>query len=319
VVWKLGGRDGQYSPNDTGMPPHPAAIREARPREGWKETIDPDTAKLQTLQRVVGAIVDREPLRKAASMPEPAAVPPARAVDLSAVQLQVPGDRLLVNLMVEGRLAWFSWMGQQRFKPKLVVKWSWQGRPYTKTWQHGLEGSLYPQAIFLLQGNEPGNVRWGGHAEVAASREAHKHHFFSKDKPSRCGFVKADLSEIPPGATIAGASLVLHIHDREGLKAAPGSDGTGHFRHVNHEWDWDYITFTHFAAGQPWSTPAAEYPFLGDRDLSPVLWSLRRQDDVAARGYHKNGIRDYPLDLTDYVRRLQQLRSAQGRQANVAQ
>jgi hypothetical protein len=40
-------------------------------------------------------------------------------------------------------------------------------------------------------------------------------------------------------------------------------------------------------------------------------WSLDRQKDLAARGYHKNGIRDYPLDLTPYITRLQQLRAAQ--------
>ena len=78
---------------------------------------------------------------------------------------------------------------------------------------------------------------------------------------------------------------------------------------MHKEWDWDHITFTHYAAGKPWSTPTAEYPFLGDGDVSPILWSLRRQEDVAAHGYHKNGIRDYPLDLTAYVRRLQNLRS----------
>ena len=85
----------------------------------------------------------------------------------------------------------------------------------------------------------------------------------------------------------------------------------GRFRHVNHDWDWDHITFTHYAAGKPWTTPTSEYPFLGDRDVSPVLWSLDRQKDLAARGYHKRGLRDYPLDLTAYVARLQQLRAAQ--------
>jgi hypothetical protein len=84
--------------------------------------------------------------------------------------------------------------------------------------------------------------------------------------------------------------------------------GLGRFRHVNQDWDWDHITFTHYAAGKPWATPMKEYPFLGDGDVSPVLWSLDRQKDLAARGYHKNGTRDYPLDLTAYLVRLQQLR-----------
>lgn len=46
VIWKLGGRDGQYSPADTGVSTHPDAAREAQPREGWKETVAYDTAKL---------------------------------------------------------------------------------------------------------------------------------------------------------------------------------------------------------------------------------------------------------------------------------
>jgi len=56
VVWKLGGRDGQYSERDTGLPPHPDTIREARPRGAWKETVDPETARRVTLQQVIAAI-----------------------------------------------------------------------------------------------------------------------------------------------------------------------------------------------------------------------------------------------------------------------
>lgn len=56
VVWKLGGRDGQYSPRDTGLPTHPAAAREAQRREGWKESVPAETALRQTLQMVIEAI-----------------------------------------------------------------------------------------------------------------------------------------------------------------------------------------------------------------------------------------------------------------------
>ena len=58
VIWKLGGRDGQYEPRDTGLPTHPAAAREAKPREGWRETVDAETARIQTLQRVIAAVSD---------------------------------------------------------------------------------------------------------------------------------------------------------------------------------------------------------------------------------------------------------------------
>jgi hypothetical protein len=40
---------------------------------------------------------------------------------------------------------------------------------------------------------------------------------------------------------------------------------------------WDHITFAHYAAGNTWSTPIDQYPFLGDGDVSPVLWSLHRR------------------------------------------
>jgi hypothetical protein len=246
----------------------------------------------------------------AATAPDSPARPP---VDLSAMELRVPPGRLLVNLMMEGRLAWFSWMNRPELKPKLVVTWTAQGRSQTKTWQHGVDGSAWPQAIFLQRGDdEPGHVRWGGHADLGSGREGHKHHFFSKDSPGRVGFVQADLGEIPPDATITRAELVLHIHDKEGLKKVEADDATGigRFHHVNYEWDWDHVTFTHFAAGRPWTAPRSEYPYFGDGDVSPALWSLDRQKDVAARGYHKNGLRDYPLDLTAYVARLQQLRTA---------
>ena len=56
VIWKLGGRDGQYSPRDTGVPTHADAAREAKPRDSWKETIDVETAKRRTLQEVIAAI-----------------------------------------------------------------------------------------------------------------------------------------------------------------------------------------------------------------------------------------------------------------------
>jgi CubicO group peptidase (beta-lactamase class C family) len=56
VVWKLGGRDEQYAPGDTGLPPHPDAAAQARPRKDWQEIVEKQTAIRETLQRVVGAI-----------------------------------------------------------------------------------------------------------------------------------------------------------------------------------------------------------------------------------------------------------------------
>ena len=56
VVWKLGGRDDQYSPTNTGMESHREAPRTAKERDGWKQTVDADTAALRTLQLVIAAV-----------------------------------------------------------------------------------------------------------------------------------------------------------------------------------------------------------------------------------------------------------------------
>lgn len=123
--------------------------------------------------------------------------------------------------------------------------------------------------------------------------------------------MKALAAFLLAAVACATAAAALHIHDKEGLKKGDTADlaGVARFRHVNHEWDWGHVTFTHFAADKPWTAPRSTYPYFGDGETSPVLWTLDRQKDVAARGYHKNGIRDYPLDLTACVARLQQLRT----------
>ena len=56
VVWKLGGRDEQYSPQGTGLPVHPDVAAQTKPRKDWKETVGKETALRQTLQRVIEAI-----------------------------------------------------------------------------------------------------------------------------------------------------------------------------------------------------------------------------------------------------------------------
>jgi CubicO group peptidase (beta-lactamase class C family) len=59
VVWKLGGRDGQFSPDNTGLPSSPATGEKVDGRRGWKETVDSETALRTTLQMVIESIVDR--------------------------------------------------------------------------------------------------------------------------------------------------------------------------------------------------------------------------------------------------------------------
>ncbi|MEK7405614.1 MAG: serine hydrolase [Acidobacteriota bacterium] len=53
VVWKIGGRDGQYSEQDTGLPapPYDGA------RENWKASVTAENATLRTLELVSAAIV----------------------------------------------------------------------------------------------------------------------------------------------------------------------------------------------------------------------------------------------------------------------
>ncbi|MGH9374105.1 MAG: serine hydrolase domain-containing protein, partial [Vicinamibacterales bacterium] len=59
VVWKLGGRDGQFSPDNTGLLPSPAPQEQVDARGGWKETVDSETALRTTLEMVIESIVER--------------------------------------------------------------------------------------------------------------------------------------------------------------------------------------------------------------------------------------------------------------------
>jgi CubicO group peptidase (beta-lactamase class C family) len=59
AVWKLGGRDGQYSERDTGLPVHPEAARHAEPRPGWQRTVDEVAARTRTLELVLAAVVEQ--------------------------------------------------------------------------------------------------------------------------------------------------------------------------------------------------------------------------------------------------------------------
>ena len=59
VVWKLGGRDEQYSTANTGLPPSPASKEQVTARRDWKETVDQGTALHKTLQMVIESTFDR--------------------------------------------------------------------------------------------------------------------------------------------------------------------------------------------------------------------------------------------------------------------
>ncbi len=60
VVWKLGGRDEQYAPANTGLKPSPAAPEQVAARRGWKETVDREAALRQTLKLVLDALTEKK-------------------------------------------------------------------------------------------------------------------------------------------------------------------------------------------------------------------------------------------------------------------
>jgi CubicO group peptidase (beta-lactamase class C family) len=53
VIFKLGGRDEQYDPANTGLP---AVVPYDGSRENWKRTIDEQAAAYRTLEMVVAAV-----------------------------------------------------------------------------------------------------------------------------------------------------------------------------------------------------------------------------------------------------------------------
>ncbi|MHB0858885.1 MAG: serine hydrolase domain-containing protein [Anaerolineae bacterium] len=59
VVWKLGGRDRQYDPGDTGLPILPEAAAAEDLRADWREEVTEDAAIRRTLELVVRAIRPR--------------------------------------------------------------------------------------------------------------------------------------------------------------------------------------------------------------------------------------------------------------------
>ncbi len=56
VIWKLGGRTGQYSPADTGLTRSPAPPEQVARRDGWQANIDQESAVTGTLKLVLDAM-----------------------------------------------------------------------------------------------------------------------------------------------------------------------------------------------------------------------------------------------------------------------
>ncbi len=59
VVWKLGGRDGQYDPGDTGIPQNTTAKNNEEDRKGWVSNVPGDEAIIKSLEMVIESIVKK--------------------------------------------------------------------------------------------------------------------------------------------------------------------------------------------------------------------------------------------------------------------
>jgi CubicO group peptidase (beta-lactamase class C family) len=62
VVWKLAGRDEQYSPTNTGIEPDPETTRGAGSRENWEATVSEGDGMRKVLGKVIESISEAAPL-----------------------------------------------------------------------------------------------------------------------------------------------------------------------------------------------------------------------------------------------------------------
>ncbi len=56
VVWKLGGRDDEYNPKDTGLPVNPESLKNEDNREGWERAVRDEDPIARTLELVIESI-----------------------------------------------------------------------------------------------------------------------------------------------------------------------------------------------------------------------------------------------------------------------
>ena len=180
---------------------------------------------------------------------------------------------------------WFASQGVASQRPRLVIDYSCQNTNQTAEYQYGLNGMDNAYSIFI-EGFEPFQV-------------GEKHSILAKQRPLRNGLFRADIRDIPMEASIISATLHLHIHTEEGLG---NSDNSSVWSvHAGDKlWDWDQVSWTHFAAGEPWSQAGGDF---GEkiRDI--------RAKDMHDVGFSKASPHAY-FDFTDYVRGLQATRVA---------
>ena len=177
---------------------------------------------------------------------------------------------------------WFEWQGEQENKAKFVVQFESLGSVHENTYQHGLNGMENAFAYFL-----------------GAANDQFKHSIIVKQAPQYTGLFRADISDIPPDATITKATLYLHINTIEGLADADNSSVLS-VHECERTWDWDYASWTHYDEGATWTQPGG--------DFGVFVREIRAKEDIRDRGFSRASP-NVDFDFTPYVLQLQAARS----------
>lgn len=173
---------------------------------------------------------------------------------------------------------WFDWQGEQANKPKLQVEFDHLGKAHTNTYQHGLGGMENAFGFYL-----------------SPDGDSAKHMMLVKQAPQRTGLFRADISDIPAGATITRATLYLHINTLEGFADTDNASVLS-VHECNRDWNWDHATWTHYDEGAAWSQPGG--------DFGVLVREIRAKEDMRDRGFSR-AQPNADFDLTAYVVSLQ--------------
>jgi hypothetical protein len=204
-------------------------------------------------------------------------------------------DGLVFNVIVRqtyqscsGCGIWFDWQGAQANKPRLVVEYEHAGELRTADYQHDLRGMDNAHTTWIQRGR--------GH------EEGNKHQMLIKHGPQRNGLLRVDASDIPVDATIVEALLHLHLNSHEGLA---GGDRTSTLmvHECARDWDWNSVSWTHAATGQPWTTAGG--------DFGREVGELHAGRDMHGRGFNKGRPNGF-FDFTAYMQLLQSERGLRG-------
>jgi hypothetical protein len=176
---------------------------------------------------------------------------------------------------------WFDWQQEQENKPKLVVEFQHEGSGQANTYQHGLGGMENAFSMYL-----------------SAAGDRIKHSMLVKKSLARHGFFRADIGDIPVGATVTKATLHLHIHTHEGLAFSDQSSVLA-VHACDKLWSWDHATWSQYDQGASWNESGG--------DFGAFIREIRAKEDLVDRGFSKANP-DAHFDVTAYVAELQATR-----------